>query len=72
MPGYNLCDLPQEEQDAIQKDRELWYQANQLLVENARLRQPGFVQNHLNSIADPDERADFERRLIAIKNRKSK
>jgi len=64
----NLCDLPQDKQDAIEEDKERWYIALTVLQEKNRDE----IVEWLNLLKQDHLREDFRRRLNHIKGERKK
>ena len=55
----NLCDLPEEQQLAIETDKERWFKAHQMV----RLEPITNIKAYIESIANNDEREDMRFKL---------
>lgn len=55
----NLCDLPVEEQQAIEIDKQRWFKAHQMV----RNKPMFMIKEYLESITDVEEREDMRLKL---------
>ena len=59
MHHSNLCDLPEEQQQAIETDKQRWFKAHQMV----RLEPITNIKAYIQSIANNDEREDMRFKL---------
>lgn len=65
LPTDYRVELTADQRQAVEEDRQRWYDANRLIATTA----PNQIRNWLSSLSDQDYRDDMARRLNAVKNR---